>query len=230
MFRDWLCPIYCRLLTTFHSGVFNVRVGGNPHTPDYETDSFERIQSGPSPLASDPDPVQSGLVNQKPIQSNPLSARSTNFVHCIKSRYTYIHKPGHTQASIWDNLQPTGMEHCVCVYVCMHCIYAYMQKVKIQTFCNVRTWHANFKCGALVLSPTLPTKSMTLQFCLSPFHCMLVFTPALSCATSNLNKIIDGKTWCIIGNVISKNPFTWNFFVWHFQSWSRICCTGSKTA
>ena len=41
-------------------------------TPEYETDSFERIQSSPSPLAGDPDPVQSGLVDQKPIQSSPI--------------------------------------------------------------------------------------------------------------------------------------------------------------
>ena len=48
---------------------------------EYETDSFERIQSSPSPLAGDPDPVQSGLVDQKPIQSNPipLSMDCTNF-------------------------------------------------------------------------------------------------------------------------------------------------------
>ena len=39
---------------------------------EYETDSFERIQSSPSPLAGDPDPVQSGLVDQKRIQSNPI--------------------------------------------------------------------------------------------------------------------------------------------------------------
>ena len=38
--------------------------------PEYETDSFERIQSSPSPLTGDPDPVQSDLVDQKPIQSN----------------------------------------------------------------------------------------------------------------------------------------------------------------
>ena len=44
----------------------------NVLTPEYETDSFERIQSSPSPLAGDPDPVQSGLVDQKPIQSNPI--------------------------------------------------------------------------------------------------------------------------------------------------------------
>ena len=41
-------------------------------TSEYETDSFGRIQSSPSPLAGDPDPVQSGLVDQKPIQSNPI--------------------------------------------------------------------------------------------------------------------------------------------------------------
>ena len=38
---------------------------------EYETDSFE-IQSSPSPLAGDPDPVQFGLVGQKPIQSDPI--------------------------------------------------------------------------------------------------------------------------------------------------------------
>ena len=53
---------------------------------EYETDSFERIQSSPSPLAGDPDPVQSGLVGQKPIQSNPIHLVRTVkvFVHCVK--------------------------------------------------------------------------------------------------------------------------------------------------
>ena len=39
---------------------------------EYETDSFEWIQSSPSPLAGDPNPVQSGLADQRPIQSSPI--------------------------------------------------------------------------------------------------------------------------------------------------------------
>ena len=62
-------------------------------TAEYETDSFERIQSSPSPLAGNPDPVQSGLVGQKPIQSNPICLVRTVkvFVYCVKCihRYTY---------------------------------------------------------------------------------------------------------------------------------------------
>ena len=60
-------------------------------TAEYETDSFERIQSSPSLLAGDPDPVQSGLVDQKPIQSNPIRLVQTVhiFVHCVGKVYTY---------------------------------------------------------------------------------------------------------------------------------------------
>ena len=59
----------------------------------YETDSFERIQSGPSPLASDPDPVQSGLVDQKPIHSSPIRLVRTVqiFVHSAMCIHTHIH-------------------------------------------------------------------------------------------------------------------------------------------
>ena len=37
---------------------------------EHETDSFERIQSSPSPLVGDPDPVQSGLVRTVQIFVN----------------------------------------------------------------------------------------------------------------------------------------------------------------
>ena len=58
--------------------------------PEYETDSFERIESSPSPLAGDPDPVQSDLVDQKPIQSNPIRLVRTEqiLVHCVGKAYT----------------------------------------------------------------------------------------------------------------------------------------------
>ena len=58
----------------------------------YETDSFERIQSSPIPLAGDPDPVQSGLVGQKPIQSNPIHLVRTVkvCVHCVKCMHSYL--------------------------------------------------------------------------------------------------------------------------------------------
>ena len=65
-----------------------------PSASEYETDSFEIIQSSPNPLAGDPDPVQSGLVDQKPIQSNPIRLVRTAqiFVHCIKCNLrTLIH-------------------------------------------------------------------------------------------------------------------------------------------
>ena len=60
--------------------------------PEYETDSFERIQSSPNPLAGDPDPVQSGLVDQKPIQSNPIRLVRTVqiFIYCVKCIHTCI--------------------------------------------------------------------------------------------------------------------------------------------
>ena len=60
---------------------------------EYETDSFEKIQSSPSPLAGDPDPVQSGLVGQKPIQSNPIHLVRTVkvCVHCVKWYYIGIY-------------------------------------------------------------------------------------------------------------------------------------------
>ena len=73
------------------------RVLTDPHrirfSPEYETDSFERIQSSPSPLAGDPDPVQSSLVDQKPIQSSPIRlVRNVQIlvdsVKCIGT-YTY---------------------------------------------------------------------------------------------------------------------------------------------
>ena len=55
------------------------RYMGEVSVTEYETDSFERIQSSPSPLAGDHDPVQFGLVGQNseanPVQSNPLSNR-----------------------------------------------------------------------------------------------------------------------------------------------------------
>ena len=39
---------------------------------EYATDTFERVHSSPSSLVSDPDPIQSGLVDQKPNRSNPI--------------------------------------------------------------------------------------------------------------------------------------------------------------
>ena len=55
----------------------------------YETDSFERIQSRPSPLAGDPDPFQSDLVDQKSIQPNPIRLRTEQIlIHCVGKAYT----------------------------------------------------------------------------------------------------------------------------------------------
>ena len=82
------------LESTSKSNTLGVYQGGSAvwSTPEYETDLFERIKSSPSPLAGDPDPVQSGLVDQKPIQSSPIHLVRTVqiFIHCIKCIHTYI--------------------------------------------------------------------------------------------------------------------------------------------
>ena len=45
-----------------------------------------------SPLAGDPDSVQSRLVDQKPIQSNPIRLYELyNFFHCVKCIHTLIY-------------------------------------------------------------------------------------------------------------------------------------------
>ena len=79
--------------TSFDAPCRDERNETNHTSPEYETDSFKIIQSSPSPLASDPDPVQSGLVDQKPIQSNPICLGRTVqiFVHCVKCIHTYTY-------------------------------------------------------------------------------------------------------------------------------------------
>ena len=66
---------------------------------EYETDSFRRIQSSPSPLGSDPDPAQSGLVEQKPIQSSPIRLVRTSVRHGLGWLWTGW------AGKIWNNLK-----------------------------------------------------------------------------------------------------------------------------
>ena len=53
-------------------------------------DSFERIQSSPSLLDGNPNPVQSDLLDQKRIQSNSIRLVRTEqiLIHCIGKAYT----------------------------------------------------------------------------------------------------------------------------------------------
>ena len=72
--------------------LFRTLLLGYGELPEYETDSFERILSSPSPLAGDPDPVQSGLVDQKSIQSSPIRLVRTVqfFIVLTLGRFPYF--------------------------------------------------------------------------------------------------------------------------------------------
>ena len=90
----------------------------------YETDSFERIQSSPSPLAGDPDPVQSDLVDQKSIQPNPIRLVRTEqiLVHCVGKAYTQTYSFVNFLHEYVGSLLPEILQNFVCFMAITICL------------------------------------------------------------------------------------------------------------